>query len=177
METKITLNTVLPILEGEDKNNAAYFFLDPNQNLETFFNYKGTLIELGKMNLKIAMGKATPDEIGEEIRATLVGGLQKGYWLVFDIGGSFNMNIKEFFKNFKWFNNGLFEMDKIKDKKFLKESGILKENEDKDFADNKGWYQVNKDSRIFFLGTFDLENVEKFKTNNADVKFNYLQVD
>lgn len=174
---KINLNSVLTILSD---NISPYptLFINPSGALETFFTYKGTLIELQKYSISIQLGKETAEKVGEDIRSMLVAGLKNGYWLVFFVGSSPSFNYAEFFKQFEWGKNkDLFNIEKLTDKNFLKSSGILKEEDDVDFNGIKGYYKVNEKSRIVFLCSCEESEVEKVKSNNGSVDFDLVIVE
>jgi hypothetical protein len=172
----LQLTDILPLLEGQN-TEVPYFFVNPGGSLQTFFTYKGTLIEINKLNLRGKIQTLKKEEISEEIRVNLVNGLQKGYWLVFDVDSNSTFNLKEFFSQFLFYDDNFFNFPKLFDKKYLVEREILKPDEDKDFFGNKGSYKVDERSRIFFLSTFAKEELTEFKDLNSGIKFNYTIIE
>jgi hypothetical protein len=173
----ISLPEVLSRLEGED-NAVPNFFINPSEALETFFTYKGTVIELHKLSISIQLGKSSKEKVGEDIRSILVNGLQKGYWIVFLVGSSSSFNLSEFFGQFD-FNKSdkkFFNSDNLHDKNYLVSSGILKKEDDKDVFGNQGGYTVGKDSRVVYLTSCEEADIQKLKDANKGVEFNYVMV-
>ena len=175
--TKINLPSVLKTLEGEN-TATPNLFVNPSGALESFFTYKGTIIELHKHKMRIQLGKSSVKEVGDEIRGILVAGIQKGYWIVFVTGSGASFDIAEFFKQFD-FNKGdknFFDVTKLFDKTYLQSSGILLKDEDKDHFGNPGGYTVHSDSRVVYLSGCEETDITELKSSNKNIQFNYIFV-
>jgi hypothetical protein len=174
---KISLPEVLDILQGQD-SSSPNIFVNPSGALETFFTYKGTLVELHKYSIAIQLGKSTKEKVGEEIRSILINGLQKGYWIVFFVGSSSSFDFSEFFSQFD-FNKGdknIFNSEKLHDKSYLLSSGILRKEDDQDVFGNQGGYSIAPDSRVVYLTTCDEADLSKLREVNKNIQFNYVLV-
>jgi len=73
----IGLTQVLPYLNKQQESNIT-LFINNKGDLETFLNYKGHIIDIYKLKIKIDLGKNSVEEIGEEIRSQIIIGLHKG---------------------------------------------------------------------------------------------------
>jgi len=174
---KIELVKTLPILEGE-MSKKPIFFVNEQGTLESFFTYKGTIIEIHKMAMKIQLGKATHQEISEEIRNILVSGIQNGSWIVFLIGNTSSFDVAEFFSKLS-FNKGdlnFFDNSKLMNKDYISKSGILKDKDDVDFLGNKGGFKVNESSRVVYLANSAEADIAKLKQANSKIDFEFYCV-
>jgi hypothetical protein len=174
---KIALVNTLAILEREISKKPN-FFVNEAGTLESFFTYKGTIIEIHKMAMKIQLGKTTHEEVAEEIRSILVSGIQKGYWIVFLMGNTSSFNVSEFFSKLS-FNKGdlnFFDNSKLMSKEYLFKSGILKDEDDVDFLGNKGGYKVNESSRVVYLANSGEADIAKLKEANSKIDFEFYCV-
>ncbi len=170
----VNLPGVLSVLEGE-KTQSPVFFINPTGTLETFFTYKGCLVEVNKMQYRLQLGKATKEQISEEIRVLLTSGLQRGDYVVFYSGQLSNFNFAEFFSQFD-FNKGdqsFFDNGKLFDKAYLISSGILTPDLDKDYFGAKGSYAVNASSRVVYLCKCEESEISTVKANSSGINFNY----
>ena len=165
MDKTIDLTATLKVLENFNSTKSL-LFINPEGSLQTFFTYKGTLIEINKMNLKKSIGRATDKENEETIRANLWNGIQKGYWLVFDMDKNCELNLNKFFSAYSFYNKDtFFNHNNFQSKKFLLDSGILKTEEDKDFFGNDGMYRVHDTFKICYLCCCKQEEIETLKKN------------
>lgn len=174
---KIDLGEVLNIIQGPD-SSSPNIFVNPTEALETFFTYKGTLIELHKYSISIQLGKTTKEKVADDIRTILINGLQKGYWVVFFVGSSSSFDFSEFFSQFE-FNKGdknFFNNEKLHDKNYLLSSGILRKEDDQDVFGNQGGYSVAPDSRVVYLSTCDEAGISKMREINKNIDLNYVLV-
>ena len=178
METdkRLSLIEVLSVLENNVINSKPTIFVTSDDKLETFFKYKGNLIDLFELKVNLAMQKLDQKEVENKITGSLVNGIQKGYWNVFHLGKNADLSVKNIFKQFSFYQDDFFYNDKILDKNFLKSSGILKDEEDVDFFGNKGYYTVHKDSKVIYLIEIGENTLEDFKKKNQDIKFEYVIV-
>ncbi len=174
---KINMTGILQYLDGSYQSgfDTPYLFINHGGSLETFFTYKGSLIELNKYSLEIKLKTKSLEEVEEEIRQKIVVGLKTGEWVVFS-GGSTPFGYEEFLKQFKFFTKDFFKNLKISDKKFLVSSGILKKSEDSDFYGNNGFYRVNDNAKIIYLSSVESKDVENLKSKNANVDFKLIMV-
>merc|ERR1711976_4478 len=168
----IALPDVLKILEGENESSPV-LFVNPSETLETFFNYKGKLIELNKFDMSMKLSKEKPEEVSESIRQSLCHGMKYGEWMVFAMGKMSSFDVSNFLKPFAW-NNGdkdFFNNTKLFEKSYIKKMGILTDKEDVDFFDNKGCYAIKDSSKLFYFLTCPQEEIELFRKANPNINF------
>ncbi len=154
----ITLPEALPFLNNAQSEHLT-LFINPGGELETFFNYKGKLIELHKEKLRMDMGKSTAEEVGEALRSDLIVGLHYGYNIVLHLGASETFDLNGFFSQFTWFKADFFQNANFLKTDYLRKNKILKSDEDKDFFGNQGNYEVKETARIFVLTQAELAEV------------------
>jgi hypothetical protein len=174
----IALTETLELLEGENNPNPL-FFVNPSGNLETFFNYKGTLIDIHKYQIKLQLGKITKEEVDKELRATITTGINRGMWIVFFVGSSSEFNYAEFFKQFD-FNKGdknFFNNTKLFDKAYLKSCGILTDDLDVDMMGNKFSWKANSSAKIIYLCQCEASDIKKIKENHTGINFDFYFVE
>jgi len=171
----IKLNDVLKFLEGE-RTDKPYLFVNPSGDLETFFTYKGTLVELQKMKLKQIMGKCVKEDDEESIRKTLYFGLGRGGWIVFNMGSGSDFKVNEFCGQFSFYNKTMFEQNRLFDKNYLISCNILKPEEDKDAFGNLGYWKVHDGARVFFLTTCPEEKLDDLLKTNEGLNFTIVVV-
>ncbi len=145
--------------------------------METFFNYKGKLIELNKESIKIEKGDTTPEEIGESIRSRIIKWLHYGYYIVFLLGNSKNFDLMKFFSNFEWFPQDFFLNANYKNTKYLRKHNLIKSSEDKDHFGNEGCYEINEKSKFFFLTLCELNEFHTLLENNQNLVLENIYVD
>lgn len=173
--TTITLPEVLPYL-NKDPSDKLTLFINPSGQLETFFNYKGKLIELHKEKLRIEMGKNPAEEIGEELRSLLIMSLHYGYNIVLHLGASENFDIEGFFSQFSWYKKDFFLKANFLKTDYLKKNKLVKDDEDKDFFGNQGGYEVKDTARIFVLTHVEFTEVNTLLAKNAKLEFECVYV-
>jgi hypothetical protein len=167
--TKITLPNVLPFIQKPPENEIRVFFNTTGQ-LETFFTYKGNLIDIYKEKLRIDMGKKTLNEYGEELRALLIKFLQYGYTIIFNFGGSETFDLIEFLKQFNWFKEDFFENMNYLSREYLIKNKILKDEEDWDLTNTfQGEWKVRESARLHFLSELSEDKIEKFFSANSKI--------
>lgn len=171
----IELTQVLPYLNKQQENNIT-LFINNKGDLETFFNYKGHIIEIYKLKLKIELGNSSVEEIGEEIRSQIIIGLQKGYSIVLHLGETENFDLHEFFSIFSWFKNDFFDNINFKNTEYLKKNNLVKKDEDEDFYGNFGGYEVHENAKMYVLSLIVLEDLEKFLNVNKKLNFECVNV-
>jgi hypothetical protein len=135
-------------------------FINPEGQLETFFNYKATLYECQKEAIKLQLGKLTKDELEENFRKILLNEIKMGGHLVFTCGKSSNFDWNSFFKNFSFINENVWNKENLMQKEFLKSNNILTKNEDFGFFNDEGGYLPNQDFRISFLAICDSNELD-----------------
>ena len=173
--TTISLPEALPYL-NKDQTDKLTLFINPKGDLETFFNYKGKLIELQKEKMRIDFGKNTVEEVGEGLRSNLILSLQYGYNIVLHLGASENFDIDEFFSKFSWYKSDFFKNANFLKTDYLKKNKLIKKDEDKDFFGNNGGYEVKDTARIFLLTHAELVEVNTLLAKNAKLDFECLYV-
>jgi len=173
---KITLPEVLPYLESAQSEKLT-LFINPSGQLETFFSYKGKLIEINKEKIKIDIENESVEEVGESIRSQIISGLHYGYYIVFHLGASEYFNLEDFFSYFKWFPKDLFLNANFKNTKYLRKHNLIKEHEDKDHFGNHGAYEVNDKSKFFILTSCELKDLETLLNNNSNLHLENVYVE
>jgi len=172
----IKLAEALPYLDRPQETNVT-LFINNKGDLETFFNYKGQLIELNKLKMKIDLGKSTVQEVGEEIRSTIIMGLQKGYCIVLNLGGSENFDLHGFLSKFSWYKNDFFENCNFRNTQYLKKNNLVTKDEDVDHFGNSGGYKVDGSAKIFVLSLMESKDLEKFLSVNQKINFDCVNVE
>lgn len=173
--TTITLTDALPFL-NKDQTDKLTLFINPSGQLETFFTYKGKLIELHKEKLKIELGKSTAEEVGEQLRSLLILSLHFGYIIVLHLGASENFSIDEFFSKFSWYKSDFFQNANFLNTAYLRKNNLIKDDEDVDFFGNKGGYQVKDTARIIVLTHTELTEVNTLLEKNKKLDFDCVYV-
>ena len=95
---KIQLTEVLKYLENEeDDPEKPYLFVNPSQDLYTFFKYKGNKIDLVKDRLKLDLYPEETEKLKENFLNNLEAAMALGGWAVINTEGSASFNILEHF--------------------------------------------------------------------------------
>ena len=174
--SKISLVQALPYLEQE-QTEKINLFVNPSGQLETFFNYKGKLLEISKDKMRVDLGKNTIEEVGDDIRANIISGLRLGESIILHTGGSENFNLLEFFSKFSWFKKDFFENSNFLKAEYLKKNKMVKTEEDKDNFGNAGCYKCNQKAKIFVLTHVNFEEIQAYTNANPNMNFNIIYVE
>jgi hypothetical protein len=167
--TTISLAKVLPLIQRVADNNMKVFFNNTGR-LEQFFTYKANLIDVHKDVIRIALGKLTTAEYGEELRLTIIKFLQTGYTIIFNFGLNEAFDIVGLFQQFSWYKDDFFENVNYLNTDYLKEKNIVAEEDDFDVTgSNPGCYKVRDNARIHFLSGLGEDLKEKFMLANSKI--------
>ena len=144
----INLTSLETAVEEAWNNNKIAYFFDTTENAATFFNYKGTLCEIGKMQLAVSIGQKTVDDLKEDVRLRVKTAFM-GDTLAFDVGKS----VAKFSEYFDETNirKELFEPENIVNKDIYKK--MIREEEDVDVQGNKGWFEMKPEFKVCVLST------------------------
>lgn len=176
MATTIKLNDVLKYLDYPEEVDKPFLFVNPSEQLETFFRYKANLKEIFKLQLKLQMHPEEEKEIENEVNSAIEIGMKTGNWLVFHLGSSPDFSIVEFLKKFKFYDKDMCKPSKIKDKNYALEKGILRKENDVDVFGNKGCLQIMDKFKFCFLTTCDETKVDQLLKANSEWEFNVIIV-
>lgn len=175
---KIPLTDALSFLDSKEENNLPLLFIDPKGDLLTFFNYKGKLREIYKLQMKLILHPEEEEKIEEDLHSIIEIGMRNGSWVVFDLGMSSNFNIKEFFQRFSWFEEKMFLPENIHNKKYCLEHNILREENDIGYFGNKGTMIIQEKFKIIFLSECAKKNIEKLiECNKSLGGFNIIVIE
>ena len=137
---------------------------DTTGNCEVFFRYKGTLVEFHKSVIGITMGAKTLDDTMDELRRTLVHTMKSG--------DKFVIYFDKMAPNFKtqYTKDGAFPTKDLTNFALWREidnyKKVVKEEEDVDVNNNKGWYRMKDDFELIFMGTYQDEETCKQVLDN-----------
>ena len=175
---KIQLTEVLTYLEKEEEeDDKPYLFINPSQDLYTFFKYKGNKIDLVKDRIKLDLNPEEKDKHKENFLNNLEAAMALGGWAVLNVEGSASFDILEHFKKFDFCEKEMFKPSKIHDKKFVLSQGLLRKENDVDFFGNRGYFEINKKFKLCFLSHCNLEDVNALINVNKDIEFNVIIVE
>ena len=173
----IKLPDVLRHLKSQEPDDKPYLFINPPATLETFFTYKGTEIDIVKEKVRLTLHPEQLKDIEKKILDGVEAGMKLGGWVVFNIGTSANFKISEFFKNFKFFKDGMFKPSLVHDKKFCLNCGLLRKENDVDTFGNKGLFEIKEEFKICFLSLAKKEDANLVIKENNDMQFNSIIVE
>ena len=112
------------------------FFFDTQGNAEIFFKYKAQLLELHRLQISLAAGEKTLDDVKEKIRSHLMYAMKSGNVLVIFIDKI--MGKFEDYYDEKFLPKEIFDPLEIVKPEIYKK--ILKEEEDVDNFGNQGGF-------------------------------------
>ena len=175
---KIQLTEVLKYLENDEEDpDKPYLFVNPSQDLYTFFKYKGNKIDLVKDRIKLDLYPDEKDKILDNLLNNLEAAMALGGWAVLNTEGSASFDILEHFKKFNFYDKDMFKPSKIHDKKYVLSQGLLRKENDVDFFGNKGYFEINKKFRLCFLSHCNLEDINALVNCNKDIQLNVIIVE
>ena len=175
---KIQLTEVLKYLEKEeDEEDKPYLFINPSQDLYTFFKYKGNKIDLVKDRIKLDLYPGEKDKILENFLNNLEAAMALGGWAVLNVEGSASFDILEHFQKFNFNNKDMFKPSKIHDKKFVLSQGLLRKENDVDFFGNRGYFEIKNKFKLCFLSHCNLDDINALINTNKDIEFNTIIVE
>ena len=174
MNKRVKLTEILSLLEGE-RPEKPYLVIDYSKQLEVFMKYKGLLVELNKVVLRSKL-KGSIDEEAENLRAQLVLGLQKGYWISLALEDS-SQGHENILSEMPWYNKAIVLTNEIYEKDNLLSSKILKKDEDQDLMGTPGFYTVHRDSKLLFLYPCESEETEKNLSEQYGLEYTIVIVE
>ena len=173
----IKLTEILQYLDSKEPDDKPYLFINPSENLDTFFRYKGTQIDLIKEKVNLDLHPEQLNDIQKNILDNIEIGMRQGGWVVFNIGVSGSFNINNFFKKFSFFKEGMFKPSSVHDKKYCMNCGLFRKENDIDTFGNKGCFEIKDEFKILFLSTAKKEDADSLIKENQDIEFNAIIVD
>ncbi len=175
---RIQLTEVLKYLESEEEDQEKpYLFINPSQDLYTFFKYKGNKIDLVKDRIKLDLYPDEKDKIIDNFLNNLESAMALGGWAVLNAEGSASFDILEHFRKFNFCDKDMFKPSKIHDKKYVLSQGLLRKENDVDFFGNKGYFEIKDKFKLCFLSACKIEAIEAFLKINNDIEFNVIIVE
>lgn len=176
---QIELKDSLALLESSDYTKVLYF-VDKNESLNSFFTYKGKILEINKLKIKLLMAKTDDDKkkIINDIKSSICHGAKFGEWLVFTTDKNSDFNSLEFFKtldieckDYSWFDPKNFT-----DRKYFVDNNILLKELDVDNFGNKGCWRPNEKFKMVFLSNSSDEEISTLQKNNNNPLFEFVYV-
>ena len=175
---KIQLTDVLKYLENEeDDPEKPYFFINPSQDLYTFFKYKGNKIDLVKDRLKLDLYPEETEKLKENFLNNLEASMALGGWAVINTEGSASFDILEHFRKFGFNDKEMFKPCKLHDKKYVLSRGLLRKENDVDFFGNKGYFEIKDKFKLCFLSHCNIEDINALINCNKDIQFQIIIVE
>ena len=175
---KIQLTEVLKYLENEEEDpEKPYLFINPSQDLYTFFKYKGNKIDLVKDRLRLDLYPEEKDRILENFLNNLESAMALGGWAVINTEGSASFDILEHFKKLNFCDKEMFKPSKIHNKKYVLSQGLLRKENDVDFFGNRGYFEIKNKFKLCFLSHCNLEDINALINTNKDIQFNVIIVE
>lgn len=177
VSSKIELSDALALLDASEYSKVL-FFIDKLERLNSFFTYKGRVVELNKLKLKIAMNKISKKDAEEELRNNIIAAAKMGEWLVFTSDKNSNFNALEFFKDFSLGCKGgeWFKTSDHLTREFYVKNKILKDDLDYDNFKNKGCWNPKSSFKMVFLSNSEDEDVAELMKHNSDELFKFVYI-
>lgn len=175
--SKIELSGALALLDSSEYKKVIYF-VDKEERLNSFFTYKGRVVELNKLKLKIAMNKISKKDAEEELRNNIIAAAKIGEWLVFTTDKNSSFSALDFFKDFSLGCKGLewFNTKEHSSREFYVKHKILTDKLDLDNFNNKGFWNVHSGFKMIFLSNCADEDVAELMKHNSEDAFNYVYI-
>ena len=177
VSSKIELSASLALLESSEYDKVLYF-IDNQERLNSFFTYKGKIVELNKLKLKLSMNKISKKDAEEELRNNIISAAKLGEWLVFTTDKNSGFNAVDFFKQFSlgcksgdWFKTS----DHLT-REFYVNNKILTSELDYDNFKNKGCYNPNNKFKMIFLSNCDDDDISELIKNNSEDFFKFIYI-
>lgn len=164
VDKTLSLGDVLNYLNTQSEK--PYFFINPGGELETFFTYKGRLVDLNKIKISASLKNTPTSEVKEEIRTQIISTAKYGEWLIFNIDKNSALNIKEYMDSLGFDFDALINPKNFHSRDFYLKSNLLHESEDKDNFGNKGFWYPKETYSISFLTSCSEEDIKELKLNN-----------
>ena len=174
---RIQLTEILKYLENEEEDqDKPYLFINPSQDLYTFFKYKGNKIDLVKDRIKLDLYPEQKDDIKENFLNNLEASMALGGWAVLNTESA-SFDVLEHFKKFDFCDKDMFKPSKIHDKKYVLSQGLLRKEHDVDFFGNRGYFEIKSKFKLCFLSSCKIEDIDALVNTNKDIQFNVIIVE
>ena len=173
----IKLTEVLKYLENPEPEDKPFLFVNPSEDLYTFFKYKGNKVDILKDKIKLDLYPEEKDKLKENLLNNLEAGMALGGWAVFNTETSASFNILEHLKTIGFCDKDMLKPSKIHDKKYCLSQGLLRKEHDVDFFGNKGYFEIKDKFKLCFLSACKIEEINAFLKTNEDIDFNVIIVE
>ena len=174
---RIKLTEVLNYLENPEPVDKPFLFVNPSEDLFTFFKYKGNKIDILKDKIKLDLYPEQKEKIIENFLNNLEAGMALGGWAVLNTETSASFDILDHLKNLNFCDIEMFKPSKIHDKKYCLSQGLLRKENDVDFFGNRGYFEIKDKLKLCFLSACNLEEIDAFLKCNEKIDFNVILVD
>ena len=174
---KIKLTEVLKYLENPEPEDKPFLFVNPSEDLYTFFKYKGNKVDILKDRIKLDLYPEQKDKLKENFLNNLEAGMALGGWVVLNTETSASFEIFEHFKRMDFCDKEMFKPSKIHDKKYCLNQGLLRKENDVDFFGNRGYFEIKDKFKLCFLSACKIEDIEAFIKTNENIDFNIIIVE
>ena len=174
VESSISLTDCLSYFDK--KPDKPYFYVDTTGSLETFFTYKGTLLNLNNLHIRKTLKSISEDEYKEQIRLSIVKAAKYGEWLVFNLEKNTSFNLKEALKAANFDINELGDYSKSLTRDYYINNKYITKDEDKDNFGNAGFWGPNEKFRICCLVNCEEKEQSEVMKNNSSNDYSFLLV-
>ena len=174
---KIRLTEVLKYLENPEPEDKPFLFINPSEDLYTFFKYKGNKVDILKDRIKLDLYPDQTEKIKENFLNNLEAGMALGGWVVLNTETSASFEILEYFKRLNFCDKEMFKPSKIHDKKYCLNQGLLRKENDVDFFGNRGYFEIKDKFKLCFLSACKFEDIEALIKANESLDFNVIIVE
>ena len=177
INTKIKLVEVLQVLEKKEYSKPV-IFIDPNESLNTFFTYKGKVLNLAKQKLKLQANMIQLKDAEELVRRTIISALTMGDWLGFELDKNSIFDIKDYFSKFSFYKDDLFNTSNhtVRDT-WNTNFKLLNKEEDKDAFGNSGFWKPKDSFKMCFISNVAHEDISEFLNLNSTDVFDVILIE
>ena len=173
----IKLTEVLQYLENPEPVDKPFLFVNPSEDLYTFFKYKGNKVDILKDKIKLDLYPEQKEKVIENFLNNLEAGMALGGWVVLNTETSASFDILDHIKNLNFDDKEMLKPSKIHDKKYCLSKGLLRKENDVDFFGNKGYFEIKDKFKLCFLSACKIEEVDAFLKTNENIEFNVIIVE
>ena len=173
----IKLTDVLQYLENPEPVDKPFLFVNPSEDLYTFFKYKGNKIDILKDRIKLDLDPEQKDKIIDNFLNNIEAGMALGGWAVLNTETSASFDILEYLKRINFCDKEMFKPSKIHDKKYCLKQGLLRKEHDVDFFGNRGYFEIKDKFKLCFLSACKIEEINAFLKSNENIEFNVIIVE
>ena len=174
---RIKLTEVLKYLENPEPVDKPFLFVNPSEDLFTFFKYKGNKVDILKDKIKLDLYPEQKEKIKDNFLNNMEAGMSLGGWVVLNTETSASFNIMDHLKNIDFPDKEMFKPSKIHDKKYCLSKGLLRKENDVDFFGNRGYFEIRDKFKLCFLSACKIEEIDAFLKSNESIDFNVILVD